>query len=196
MTDIDPFTRPPAAPPGRPQVIPPPAPAVAHQMPPQPAPAIPQPARRPPVNYQPNEAGWWLASDGLWYPPESQSALPPPPPPSSVPFVSNPSGHAQTVIVQVGPQPYPGWTPAPPPPPMMVTGPPRSKSTAALLAFFLGALGIHRFYLGNNGIGVAMLLVSLLSFGILAPVVMIWALVEMIVILTGGMRDAQGRDLV
>lgn len=30
----------------------------------------------------------------------------------------------------------------------------KSKSTATLLAFFLGGLGIHRFYLGQNGMGI------------------------------------------
>lgn len=30
----------------------------------------------------------------------------------------------------------------------------KSKSTAALLAFFLGGLGIHRFYLGQNVMGI------------------------------------------
>ncbi len=34
----------------------------------------------------------------------------------------------------------------------------KSKSTAALLAFFLGGLGIHRFYLGQNGVGILYLL--------------------------------------
>ncbi len=29
----------------------------------------------------------------------------------------------------------------------------KSKSTAALLALFLGGLGIHRFYLGQVGLG-------------------------------------------
>lgn len=29
----------------------------------------------------------------------------------------------------------------------------KSKSTTALLAFFLGGLGIHRFYLGQNIMG-------------------------------------------
>src|SRR5688572_29559757 len=43
---------------------------------PQAAPAIPQPMRRPPVAYQPNEPGWWLATDGLWYPPESAPGNP------------------------------------------------------------------------------------------------------------------------
>lgn len=30
----------------------------------------------------------------------------------------------------------------------------KSKSTTALLALFLGGLGIHRFYLGQNGMGI------------------------------------------
>lgn len=34
----------------------------------------------------------------------------------------------------------------------------RSKGTAALLAFFLGGLGVHKFYLGQSGLGVVYLL--------------------------------------
>lgn len=30
----------------------------------------------------------------------------------------------------------------------------KSKSTAVLLTFFLGGLGIHRFYLGQNKLGI------------------------------------------
>ncbi|MDQ1159943.1 TM2 domain-containing membrane protein YozV [Chryseobacterium sp. SORGH_AS 447] len=30
----------------------------------------------------------------------------------------------------------------------------KSKSTTVLLTFFLGGLGIHRFYLGQNGMGI------------------------------------------
>ena len=36
--------------------------------------------------------------------------------------------------------------------------PAKSKLLAALLAFFLGGLGIHKFYLGRTGAGIAMLL--------------------------------------
>ncbi|HWJ97230.1 MAG TPA: TM2 domain-containing protein, partial [Acidimicrobiales bacterium] len=77
----------------------------------------------------------------------------------------------------------------------VVTTPPKSKIAAGLLAFFLGTLGIHRFYLGYNGIGITMLLLTVLSFGILAPIVAIWALVECIVIFAGGMKDSHNRPL-
>lgn len=36
--------------------------------------------------------------------------------------------------------------------------PAKNKLLAALLAFFLGGLGIHKFYLGRTGAGIAMLL--------------------------------------
>ncbi|MDW9381371.1 TM2 domain-containing protein [Chryseobacterium sp. JV558] len=34
----------------------------------------------------------------------------------------------------------------------------KSKSTTTLLAFFLGGLGIHRFYLGQNVMGILYLI--------------------------------------
>jgi TM2 domain-containing membrane protein YozV len=41
----------------------------------------------------------------------------------------------------------------------------RSRIAAALLALFLGALGIHKFYMGKSGAGIVMLLISL--FGVI-----------------------------
>jgi len=39
-------------------------------------------------------------------------------------------------------------------------GAPRSRITAAILALFIGGLGIHKFYLGKSGAGIVYLLFS------------------------------------
>ena len=54
----------------------------------------------------------------------------------------------------------------------------RNKLVAALLAFFIGTLGVHRFYLGRTGSGILMLVLSLTIIGVLisGP----WALIDMI----------------
>jgi Predicted membrane protein len=71
----------------------------------------------------------------------------------------------------------------------------RSKVTSILLAFFLGTLGIHRFYLGHNGVGIAMLLITVLSLGFLAPITGIWAIIDIILIAVGNLRDQDGKPL-
>ena len=38
------------------------------------------------------------------------------------------------------------------------TGPVKSRTTAAILAFLLGGLGVHKFYLGQTGLGIVYLL--------------------------------------
>ena len=63
----------------------------------------------------------------------------------------------------------------------------KSKITAILLCFFLGGLGIHRFYLGYTLIGV----IQLLTFG----GVLIWAIVDFIRLITGSLKDSEGNDL-
>jgi hypothetical protein len=62
---------------------------------------------------------------------------------------------------------------------------PKSRTVASILGFFLGGLGIDRFYLGNTGMGVAKLLVGWLTLGI-------WPLIDWIVILAGAAHDGQG----
>lgn len=82
----------------------------------------------------------------------------------------------------------------------------KSKIAAALLAFFLGGLGIHNFYLGYNGKAIAQLsvflvcvLISVISCGFLAFVCFIpsiWALIDFILILCGSINtDANGVPL-
>ncbi|MCS5554181.1 MAG: TM2 domain-containing protein [SAR324 cluster bacterium] len=63
----------------------------------------------------------------------------------------------------------------------------KSKLTAILLCFFLGGLGIHRFYLGYTLIGV----IQLLTFGGF----LIWAIVDIIRLIIGSLKDSEGNDL-
>lgn len=51
-----------------------------------------------------------------------------------------------------------------------------SRLIAALLAFFFGMLGIHRFYLGRNGSGLAMLLLTITVVG--TVISFPWALLD------------------
>ena len=67
----------------------------------------------------------------------------------------------------------------------------KSKLVAGLLQVFLGSFGVGRFYLGDIGIGVAQLIVTIVTFGIGA----LWPLIDGIVILAGSPRDKQGRPV-
>ena len=74
--------------------------------------------------------------------------------------------------------PVPGTTPAPVPSAPAAEPNDRNKLVAALLAFLVGPLGIHRFYLGRIGTGILMLLLSVTVIGLLLTVP--WALIDMI----------------
>jgi TM2 domain-containing membrane protein YozV len=63
----------------------------------------------------------------------------------------------------------------------------KEQGLAFLLSVFLGTLGADRFYLGQTGLGVA----KLLTGGGCG----VWALVDLILIGMGKMKDAQGRPL-
>lgn len=60
----------------------------------------------------------------------------------------------------------------------------KSKGVAAVLCFFLGGLGIHRFYVGKVGTGILWLFsLGLLGFG---------TLIDFIMILCGSFKDKYG----
>ncbi len=61
---------------------------------------------------------------------------------------------------------------------------PSDWTTTLLLAIFLGGAGIHRFYVGKNGSGILMLLTGG-GCGI-------WALIDIISIVSGRFTDADG----
>jgi uncharacterized RDD family membrane protein YckC len=63
----------------------------------------------------------------------------------------------------------------------------KSKSTTFLLCYFLGGLGVHRFYLGKLITGILMLLTG---GGLL-----IWWLVDLYLVASGKLKDKEGNDL-
>ncbi|MEO0089363.1 MAG: TM2 domain-containing protein [candidate division WOR-3 bacterium] len=78
----------------------------------------------------------------------------------------------------------------------------KSRLAASLFAFFLGHLGIHRFYIGKIGTGLVMLILGIIGwstvwfFGVgllfIIPVE-IWALIDFILIIAGNMKDKEGK---
>lgn len=100
-------------------------------------------------------------------------------------FLDTPSGNqssAPVIVNQVGYQVgYPAQ--------QIVTA--RSRVTYVLLGLFLGCLGVHNFYAGYSGKGVAQLLITIFLgwvFGLGVFITGVWALIEIIVVST----DAQG----
>lgn len=72
----------------------------------------------------------------------------------------------------------------------------KSKLVAGLLGIFLGAFGVHNFYLGYKGKAIAQLLISLLTCGFGAFASSIWGLIEGIMILAGKInKDGKGNAL-
>jgi hypothetical protein len=64
----------------------------------------------------------------------------------------------------------------------------KSRGIALILGIVLGVFGAHRFYVGKAGTGVLMLCTA----GGLG----IWYLIDVIMIASGGFRDAEGRRVL
>ena len=110
---------------------------------------------------------------------------------------NNQAGQPQT-------QAQPGVTSTPTDPQMQTQAQPtnptnpeaKSKIAAGLLGIFLGAFGVHNFYLGYTGKAVAQLLITILTCGLGAFISGTWGLIEGILILVGNInKDANGVQL-
>ncbi|RIV16250.1 TM2 domain-containing protein [Mycoplasmopsis gallopavonis] len=62
----------------------------------------------------------------------------------------------------------------------------KSYVALCLLSFFLGCLGIDRFYAGRIGLGVCKLLFGWMRMGI-------WPLVDFILAIAGKQKDSEGK---
>jgi TM2 domain-containing membrane protein YozV len=63
----------------------------------------------------------------------------------------------------------------------------KKRLVAFLLCFFLGGIGVHRFYVGKVGTGIA----QILTLGGLG----VWTFVDFIMILVGKFADKEGKLL-
>ncbi len=74
-----------------------------------------------------------------------------------------------------------------------------SKIVVGILAIILGAIGIHKFYLGYKEQGFIQLAIFLVALFIFSPAVLvnnIWSIVDAVNIFRGKMRTATGEELI
>lgn len=120
----------------------------------------------------------------------SEHGTPPPPPPQ-------PPGYPPSYPPPPGQYPPAYTDPAAPYGRHPLTGEPlsdKSKVVAGLLQLLglFGIVGIGRIYLGQTGLGVAQLIVGIVTCFVGA---VIWGIVDAVLILTDKVRDPQGRPL-
>lgn len=121
------------------------------------------------------------------HPPQSGPSAPPIPPAPSTFGAPSTSGTPSNVEGQYPAGPQGEYQPGPYGSAPYSDGPRKSFVTTWILSLLLGTFGADRFYLGKIGSGVA----KLLTAGGLG----IWAIVDLIITLTGNTRDKDGRPL-
>ena len=130
---------------------------------------------------------------GTEEPPPPQSQYQPPPPPGYAP---QPPGYPPPGQ-QYGQYPQAYMDSTAPYGRHPLTGEPlsdKSKIVAGLLQLIglFGLVGIGRIYLGYTGLGIAQLVVGLVTCGIGAVV---WGIIDAVLIFTDKVRDPEGRPL-
>lgn len=194
-----------------------PAPAAEAPVPPQP---IPEPAWEKPtpqltLEPDPEIPAIEFTTEPPHAPEPPEIPAPEPQPTVQNQYVYNFNTQGQNQAAGQGQpysQPYAGYQPPnytaqsyrpqPAPQPMYTTPPmgyqQKSRLAAGLLAFMLGFLGIHNFYMGFNGRGTIQLLLSLvggiLTCGLGTVAAAVWAFIEAVMILssTGPRFDGNG----
>jgi TM2 domain-containing membrane protein YozV len=76
----------------------------------------------------------------------------------------------------------------------------KSRMALTLLAFFLGQLGIHRFYAGKTVTGIVMLVLTIIGYAtvivvfgfIPLAVVWVWNVIDFIMAVIGKFKDKEG----
>jgi TM2 domain-containing membrane protein YozV len=134
----------------------------------------------------PGEPGWWQASDGWWYPPESQPGYSPGYDTAAAGAYAPAAAPATAYTAPAGYPAAAGYVP----PGVQ----PKSRMAAGILGILLGGFGVHRFYLGYTNIGIIQILVTVFTCGLGS----IWGLVEGILILVKNenfLTDANGVPL-
>jgi TM2 domain-containing membrane protein YozV len=120
-----------------------------------------------------------------------------PPPPPQQPGDPQQPGYPPPYPPPAGQYPPAYMDPAAPYGRHPLTGEPfsdKSKVVAGLLQLLglFGLVGIGRIYLGYTGLGVAQLIVGLVTCGLGA---IVWGIIDAILLLTDKVRDPQGRPL-